>query len=557
MNDMVVAGRKNRTPGFLPPRRLLSDFIFCSRLYASTLKSRTPKKPLPPPADMLPGRSLRADALFQGHFEFAGHELVSTNQEPWFAPDMPVYWHQELHSFGWLRDFSANGSDAAKRHSRALVRSWLQHFSEYSPYIWDAETLARRLINWTCHTTFLMDNGGSDFNYLFLKSIRRQYKHLMRVRRLPGARQSLFTLHMALFQVAISFPDSLSQGKRHLARMMTLVNSDILPDGCHISRNPGKQITMLADLVSLRQTLLERDMSIPVALNNAIDRSAPVVRFFQHGDGASALFNGSVVGDPGMADQLLAVSNAPGRPPHHLPYGGFERLKAGRALLLLETGKGGRPANRAFHAGIGGFEFSVGRERLVVNCGSHPVRTSAWGKALAATAAHSTLSIGEINAAFPAPTQSREDDPTQVTVIEEGGSLWLDFENTGYESRLGVTHQRRLYLDASGQNLRGEDTVRRPESGDETTDFCLRFHLHPDLSLSRNHGGNSLLIRTPSGAGWRFVSSLSELSLEESVYCEQPGRPRKNYQIVLKGRLNGTEPLSLKWAFSQLGDEQE
>jgi len=285
-----------------------------------------------------------------------------------------------------------------------------------------------------------------------------------------------------------------------------------------------------------------------------IDRLAPVVRFFQHGDGSLALFNGSVMATEGTVDHLLAIAEAPGRPPHRCPKGGFERLKAGRALLLLETGEGGRPITSLSHQGIGSLEFSYGRDRIFVNCGAHPDATSPWGKALGATAAHSTLCLSDQNATFPQPTKNKEPDPVKVTTHVESGNLWLDLTNPGYFASHGVTHTRRLYLEAGGQNLRGEEVVTATRDTAETTEFQIRFHMHPDLSISKSIGGRNLFIKTKNGDGWQFVSSLGDLSLEESIYCAQAGKPRKSQQIVLRGRLHGNAPLSIKWSLKMLGE---
>ena len=60
----------------------------------------------------------------------------------------------------------------------------------------------------------------------------------------------------------------------------------ILPDGGHVSRNPGALIELLIDLLPLRQTFAARNIAPPPALLNAIDRMMPMLRFFRHGDGS-------------------------------------------------------------------------------------------------------------------------------------------------------------------------------------------------------------------------------------------------------------------------------
>lgn len=540
----------------LPTRRSISDVIFSSRAYQASLKSRVPKRLSLVPVDIFPGNGERADNIFQGQFAFAGHMLEQGNQEPWYPErEMPLAWHRELHEFGWLRDFSANGSDAARRHARALVLSWIAGFDSYLPYVWDEEVLARRLIAWFCNSGFLFEKEEAGFNYKFLRSLRRQYVHLNRIsKRKLGRGQDKFPTWQALLYGALAFPDMQKNNGKFLAEIDRELNRVVLADGCHISRNPERHLTLLGELLGLRNTLMTANEMVPVPLNNAIDRLAPAVRFFQHGDGRLAIFNGGAQLEEGYCDGLLSLSDATGRPPHRFPQGGFERLKAGRALLILESGEGGRDKADLRHSGLLSFEFSYGRDRLIVNCGGARDFQSSWGRALGATAAHSTLSFGSLNANFANKTGA-DDDAQTVVRNEEDGNIWLDLESEGYLNTIGIRHRRRLYLDASGLALRGEDqiipermpTVNHPQ-------FYLRFHLHPDLSVSKSGSGKNILIRSPSGMGWKFLTGAPGLSLEESVYCGDPGERRHNQQIVISGEVSGQEPLLIKWALTRLSD---
>ncbi|TNE41534.1 MAG: heparinase, partial [Alphaproteobacteria bacterium] len=188
-------------------------------------------------------------------------------------------------------------------------------------------------------------------------------------------------------------------------------------------------------------------------------------------------------------------------------------------------------------------------------CGGARDSETSWGRALASTAAHSTLSFGGLNAEFPKAGTAADTDHPMVTRHEEEGNVWLDLNSEGYLNSAGIRHRRRLYMDASGLALRGEDQiipVREPSVSHPQ--FYLRFHLHPELSISKSAGGKNILIRTPGGTGWKFLTGAGSLTLEESVYCAAPGERRRNQQIVITGALTGQEPLMIKWALSRLSD---
>lgn len=534
-------------------KRSLKDLVFSSTLYSSSLQIRTPKRLLFTPVDIIAGNGENADILFKGSYTLQGLSSSISQREPWLANNMPLYWHKELHKFEWLRDFSSNGSDAAKRHVRPLVTAWISAFEDYQPLVWDPEVLAHRVLNWMKQSPFLLTSNDGDFNHKFLRSLRKQLQHLQRYCRYFARETTQFDYYLALYLGAVCFADTQDQAPRLKKKLLEELDKTVLPDGSHVSRSPGKQLKLLSDAISLRETLRNMDKGIPDQLLNAIDRLTIATRFFQHGDGDLAMFNGGQTVGEGACDQLLAVSEVLGRAPHHLKTGGFERLKAGRALILFETGQAGRPIKEQIYKGPGSFEFSYGRERLIVNCGAHPDGKSPWFKALAATAAHSTLSIADTNAEFPTPSKSSNELVT-VSVLEDGGNLWLDYENPGYEQSCKIFHTRRIFLASDGNSIRGEDIVRSDNLDSHTTNFTVRFHIHPDVSISKNLGGRSFLMLTKNGVGWQFITSLSEAGLEESVYCNSPGIKRGTKQIVLRGKVHGQEKLAIKWALHQKGD---
>jgi uncharacterized heparinase superfamily protein len=54
------------------------------------------------------------------------------------------------------------------------------------------------------------------------------------------------------------------------------------------------------------------------------------------------------------------------------------------------------------------------------------------------------------------------------------------------------------------------------------------------VQASLSHGGQTALLRTPSGGGWRLRVENETLSLESSVYCGT-AQPRRTMQIKASG----------------------
>src|SRR6202011_3656126 len=102
-------------------------------------------------------------------------------------------------------------------------------------------------------------------------------------------------------------------------RLIDELERQILPDGGHISRNPAALIELLLDLLPLKQAFAARNVPPPPALLNAIDRMMPMLRFFRHGDGNFALFNGMGPTPADLITTIFAYDDARGAPLANAP----------------------------------------------------------------------------------------------------------------------------------------------------------------------------------------------------------------------------------------------
>jgi len=140
---------------------------------------------------------------------------------------------------------------------------------------------------------------------------------------------------------------------------------------------------------------------------------------------------------------------------------------------------------------------------------------------------------------------------TAVQRREADGNIWLEASHEGYKSIFGLIHRRKLYLDASGIDFRGEDNLL----GDGGKYFSVRFHLHPQVQASLVQDVTGVLLRLAKGKGpgWRFRAAGGDISLEESIYLGKPGEPRHGNQIVVTGVMEDSEA-TVKWRFDQISN---
>jgi uncharacterized heparinase superfamily protein len=347
-------------------------------------------------------------------------------------------------------------------------------------------------------------------------------------------------------------------------RLSDELQRQIMPDGGHISRNPGALVELLSDLLPLRQTFAARNIAPPPALLNAIDRMMPMLRFFRHGDGSFALFNGMSNAPSDLVATLLAYDDTHGAPMANMPHTGFQRLDAGTTTVIIDTGPPPPPnVSQEAHAGCLSFELSSGTSRIVVNCGMPSTGRDNWRSFARSTAAHSTLTYHDTSSCqfvelsamkrllqgSPVVSGPRNVESYREAVAD--GDL-LTTSHDGYLARFGVIHRRVLMISPDGGRLDGEDTVSPAPGGrikGDETDFSLRFHLHPAVKASRLNDGRGVMLVLPNRDVWTFEALDDKVDLEDSVFLSGNDGPRRTAQIVI--RQDARHAPSVRWSFAR------
>ncbi len=526
----------------------LNRSLLASSAYSATLVGGSCSWPKVLPPNLWPGDPIEGVRILEGE-RCAAKEavLLENGGNPWTEASLAS--PERFHDFGWLRHLSALGTTAARDRARHLIEAWIDAFGHWHPLAWRTDVLAERLFAWLCHADFI---AGEDeaWRGRLMKTLLAQQRHLKRCLMIPRAKA--MTIRGLKGQIAwaacVTGRDrDISRGLRRLHRE---VERQILPDGGHIERNPATLAAVLQDVIELKATLQTSRKEVPDWLQGAIDRMVPMMRTLRHGDGGLAVFNGGGEDNSARIDALLALAKVRGKPLTSAPHVGFVRMANGRTTIVVETG--GPPpagADQRAHAGLLSFEMSVGRQRLIVNCGTREDHDPRWEAALRATAAHSTLVIGNVNAVEVKTPGGLGSRPISVTGYrrEIDGHLLVDARHDGYRKVFGMDYRRQLFLSREGTDVRGEEEV----SGGcyDAVPLAVRFHLHPSVMASLTNEGGGALLKLPNGGGWRFRATGGEVGLEDSVYFG--GSNRQRSQQIVVAATAGRGGSRIRWRLSQ------
>ena len=532
---------------------------YATALHRIRLRGHFPLKLLAVPVDPHPGDRAIGEKIVAGRLPHGAHNAAARTVR-FDDPAAPPAWRDWVNSFAWLRDLaSVTDRQRGAKIAEPLMARWLADYAEFDAAVWRADLIGLRLLFWTAYAPYILSSGDLVYRSAVLNVMARSARHLDRaVDKLPDGLPRV-TAIAGLVAAGLLIPGGdgrLAHGEAQLARALDAV---LLDDGGIVSRSPFDQLELLELLLFVQASYGARATQPPTALAGAVARLVPALKSVSMGDGALGAWHGGSTARPERVEHALKLSGVMARPPRAAGSSGYQRLGAGRVILVTDAGPPpvARAARRA-HAGTLAFELSDGTQRLVVNCGGsqglpRPLPPE-LAQALRTTAAHSTLVLADTNS-----TRIRSDGVLGRGVEEvvanrqesEEGS-WLDLRHDGYVRRFGVRHARRLFLSADGTDLRGEDALEPVAERRRRTaaPFDVRFHLGSGVEATPTGGGQGALLKLADGKLWQFKARGGTLAIEESIWIDLDGRPRPTQQLVLSGVAGAT---SVNWSFKRAG----
>lgn len=523
------------------------------------------------PAPAFSGDADAGRALVAGRWRALGNEISAGRGSIWDAALPVPALEAARESCLWLDDLAALGDRAARARAQGWVQDWIRRYGAGGGRGWRPEIAGRRAERWAAHADLLTRGLDRRAKERFWRALAAHQRYLGRA--WPDAPPGLPRLR-ALAGLIWSGRVLPHPGQRAaIAALGRHAEETIDAEGAMPSRAPEDLAASLILLIWCARMLEDQaDQATPAQLT-AIARGVPVLRALRLGDGALGRFHG---GGPGAADQIdqaLAELRLGMQPKPRLPMG-YARLTGGRAVVLMDGAAppGGLWAIGA-HAGTLAFEMSVGRHPLVVNAGSGRSFGGGWADRARRTAAHSTVEVDGRSSARLATRglaartfgPRLADGPSLVSVrqAQDATGMWLLATHDGYVATHGLLHERRLFLDARGQEMRGEEILTvtdararaqfdRAARAAGRTALAARFHLHPGIAADLDAVRQTAELLLPGGERWSFRAAGGTLDLEDSVYLDPAeAQPVPGKQLVVRAEI--VEYLGqITWSFGRI-----
>jgi len=503
--------------------------------------------------EIRPADAYNVSDMMVGQYLLA-QRLIETGGTTPFAVDYASdRWFDELHSFSWLRHFSAVQDEGSKNFAGTLAMDWVSRYGRFSKRVWDNKVTALRVLNWIKHFDQLCFGLNAARRAIVVRSLAEQVQSL-RVRmnfESDPARRLL--MRVALLGAAVALQFSKEETTKLLDRAMLSLSRQIDEQGLHKSRNGEMQFLLLLEMIPVRHAVTPLLPEGAQKFAAVLDKMHHSLALLMHTTGELSFFNNART----VPHEMLLAAQS--RASTNLEIVGGE-INAGYGVLIGAESKllvdGGAELGVDFRAdlfaGSGGFEYSFRNDLIVTNCGPGPAALGADADLFRLPASHSTLEI-EYRGAFPfAPNKqmashilaNRNTVPT--IDLEE---MRIDVTNKGFQALAGITHERSLnVLSREGDALLGQDIIRCDLNNKNAPDqFLLRFHLGAGVEATLNEGSNQIELKLRSGAIWAFIWEGAEAMVEPSARYTAHKGLEGIQQIVLSGGISAQQ--EVVWTF--------
>ena len=507
---------------------------------------------------------------YHGHFGLSGVVADTRGASPFSITPPNKAWQRELHGFGWLRHFNTSQSQQALLQAKELTYEWIKKHSKKNRVSWEPEIVSRRIISWLSHVSVLLEDDDDAFYDQVMKSLTQQIHYLSAsYQDIPDGQPRLTALiALNLAGLCTTGQDNLLD--KHLPVLCHELKRQILDDGGHVSRNPWIPVSLMFDLLPLKQCFVSRGLEIPDVLTQSLKTIPSMIRFLRLGDGCLAHFNGMAATLPDMLATVLAYDDYSENIKNHANKTAYSRMEIASTVVLADTGA---PPDLSLsneaHAGCLSFEMSSGIYPLIINCGAPSAVNREWHLTARTTPYHSTLSINKNSSAKLLKNNlihkylgsSLLKGPKNVTVecTNEPDKQIINANHDGFADRYNAIYSRKLILSKNGNLLEGHEHLwpyNESPSKQKRFPFALHFHFHPDIDPTFSEDRKKIVITLLNGETWHFSTTSLVPAIEESLFFADYRGIRRTLQIVLRGVCNAKAKFTWKLEKVKVADKE-
>ncbi len=458
---------------------------------------------------------------------------------------------KKLHSFYWLFSIDLKSSNEV---TQSIIKKWIKKNQNYEAKSWEIDILSKRVIAWISNSKITYDESGNNYKNSFNEIISKQVNHLINeINRSSNLNDKMIGC-TAITLAGIAYENNRFL-KYGLDLLKKIINTSFDDNYFPKSRNIRQMVFYLKYFILIRELLKDSLNDIPEYLDEIIHFLGKSYNFIYGSLGQSLLFNGNNNSNNKDFDKYLSLFRYRFKS-DKFEVSGYTILRNKNAILAMDTGNNPiKNYSENYQSGPLSFEFFFKNKKLITNSGYFQDHYHQLNSISKTTATHSTLILDNSSACnFKKNSRGQSSISKGFKTFDNKvtyeKNYWsIKCSHDGYLSRYGIIHQRKLEFDCVKNILFGKEKLIKKKNF-KTTNFEIRFHLLPNIKVTKLQDNKSVLIELDN-SGWRFYSNDGLIGVETGLYFGNKNSYIENKNIFISGITQNNEQL-VEWQISKI-----
>ena len=458
---------------------------------------------------------------------------------------------KKLHSFFWLFTLDLKSS---KKITQNIISNWIEENDKYKQNIWDLDILSKRIIAWISNSKLTYENSETNYKLNFNNLIKKQTNHLINEIKSSKKLDDKIIGSTAIILVGLTYGD-IYYLKHGIDLLKKILNFSLDRNNFPKSRNLRQLIFYLKYLIVIRELMKESQTNIPDFLDESIFYLGKSYNLLCANKKKGMLFNGNFEDNNKEFDEYLKFHKYKFKDDTN-EIGGYVVLKNKNSSLAIDLGKAPeKKFSKDYQAGLLSFEFNYLGEKVITNSGYFQDYKHQLNIISKSTATHSTLILNNTSA-----LRFERDKYGHMLVsknfkilnkeIKSEKNLWLiKASHDAYSKSIGIVHERQIQYYHDNFKIEGYDKLIKLKNF-KSSNFELRFHLLPEINLTKLLNNESILIES-NNAGWKFTCKNHKIDIEKGLYFGMKNKYLENKNILIVG-LTKPEEQNIFWEISKI-----
>lgn len=452
------------------------------------------------------------------------------------------------HSFNWVALGKNIGGSEMVGVTRDKIIIWAEKYNKIYLHYQNIDLVGKRILNLIYNYDFY---GSSAYNTDKDKINYLIYYHYCFLKKFINIKKNSKKCSIEIQKSILLFEaiHNINTGNtiNYIERTLTL---EVNTSGMHVSLNPELHSEFINHLIEIKNIALFFKLNFSSEIDYFISRMISVLKNFIHKDGSLAYFNGSTNLFMNQINKIINIEKDIKFESLTDSQQGLLAYENKNIKIIFDTAKPNKDSNFNYHASTLSFELSIGKEKIITNCGSLNNKQNNESDYLRYSAAHSTIILNNTNISELTKKKPYIRSPSKIFFDLEENTNMINWKasHDGYEKIFKKIVRRQIQINKNKPEIQIKDEIIPTGIKKNKILFNIRVHLTPICNAILTRGKMSAIIKTNNSS--YVLKCNNKIGLEESICIDGKNKIVKTTQIVVSG-FTHNEKKTINWSITQ------